>query len=219
MTMMARPTTANERLKSRFEGTLGASLIGAALLHLLVFQLSPTFQVADWRSATDEPVHLEPLPDFPLPAPPPTMDRPVVPVIGSDVEVTTTVDFPTWDQVSAEPPPPPPVQTRGPSTNSAFVVVSVMPVLLDPDGFQRELMRVYPPSLRNAGIGGVVTLMLEVAIDGSVSRATVGTSSGYPLLDDAALKLAPGMRFRPAMNRDQAVSVLVSIPVEFRVRR
>jgi len=216
--MMARPTTANERLKSRFEGTLGASLIGAAILHLLVFQLSPTFEVADWSTIADSPVRILPVDNIPLPAPPERIARPVVPMIATDVDVTTAVSFPTWDQVSSDPPPPPPVQTRGTSTTSAFVVVSVMPVLLDPDGFQRELMRVYPPSLRNAGIGGVVTLMLDVSVDGSVSRATVGTSSGYALLDDAALSLAPGMRFRPAMNRDQPVSVLVSIPVEFRVR-
>lgn len=216
--MMARPTTANERLKSRFEGTLGASLIGAAILHLLVFQLSPTFEVADWSAIADPPVRILPVDNIPLPAPPERIARPVVPMIATDVDVTTAVFFPTWDQVSSDPPPPPPVQTRGTSTTSAFVVVSVMPVLLDPEGFQRELMRVYPPSLRNAGIGGVVTLMLEVSVDGSVSRGTVGTSSGYTLLDDAALSLAPGMRFRPAMNRDQPVSVLVSIPVEFRVR-
>lgn len=65
----------------------------------------------------------------------------------------------------------------------------------------------------------MVTLQLQVDVDGSVSTARVGTSSGYPLLDDAALTLAPGMRFRPAMNRDRPVSVLVSITVEFRVRR
>lgn len=217
--MMARPTTANERLKSRFEGTLWASLIGAAILHLLVFQLSPTFEIADFGSSSDTPLRVHALPDVPLPAPPKPLPRPVVPIVGSDVDVTATVDFPTWDQVSDDPPPPPLVDTRAPSTSSAFVVVSVMPVLLDPDGFQRELMRVYPPSLRNAGIGGVVTLTLQVAVDGTVSRATVGTSSGYPLLDDAALGLAPGMRFRPAMNRDKPVAVLVSIPVEFRVRR
>lgn len=219
MTAKARPKTANERLKSRFEETLAASLIAAALLHLLVFQLTPTFQVADWSEGADQPIRIQPIDDIPLPAPPKPLPRPVVPIVGGDIDATATVDFPTWDEVATAPPAPPPVEQRTPMASSGFVVVSVMPVLLDPEGFQRELMRVYPPSLRNAGIGGIVTLMVQVAVDGSVSSASVGTTSGYPLLDEAALRLAPRMSFRPAMNRDQPVSVLVSIPVEFRVRR
>lgn len=219
MTMKARPATANEQLKARFEGMLATSLIAAAMLHLLIFQLSPTFQVPDWSSGSDQPIVVQPLDDIPLPAPPKAIVRPMVPMIGSEVDATVTVEFPTWDQVTRTPPPPPPVATSQPRGTSAFVVVSVMPVLLDPEGFQRDLMRVYPASLRNAGIGGVVTLQLQVDVDGSVSTASVGLSSGYPLLDDAALTLAPQMRFRPAMNRDRPVSVLVSIPVEFRVRR
>lgn len=152
--MQARPATANERLKSSFESMLGASLIAAAMLHLLVFQLSPTFQVAELSDGSQPVFIVQPLDDIPLPAPPKPISRPVVPMIGSDIDATVTVEFPTWDQVTRQPPPPPDVETGELRGTSAFVVVSVMPILLDPDQFQRDLMRVYPASLRNAGIGG-----------------------------------------------------------------
>ncbi len=52
----------------------------------------------------------------------------------------------------------------------------------------REYRR-YPPAARRLGQEGVVTLLIEVAAEGDLRQAEVRTSSGYPLLDQAATHL------------------------------
>jgi TonB family protein len=51
-----------------------------------------------------------------------------------------------------------------------------------------------------------------------VLQARLHTSSGHPQLDEAALRVAPEMRFSPAMNRDKRVQVWVEIPIAFSSR-
>jgi TonB family protein len=45
----------------------------------------------------------------------------------------------------------------------------------------------------------------------------VNTPSGYDALDAAALKVAPVLRFTPAMNQDKKVPVWVAIDIVFKV--
>jgi TonB family protein len=89
------------------------------------------------------------------------------------------------------------------------------PKLLNSEEFIRSLERNYPVFLRDAGIGGEVSVWFYVDTDGRVQRTLVDKSSGYPALDEAALRVSSSMRFSPAMNRDQVVDVWVSIPIHF----
>lgn len=107
--------------------------------------------------------------------------------------------------------------SAGGSGNDAFTVVEVMPALLNGAEVQRALERSYPPLLRDAGIGGTAQLTLLVDETGRVTHATLKQSSGQAALDDAALRVAPLMRFSPARNRDQRVKVRVLVPMVFRV--
>ena len=52
---------------------------------------------------------------------------------------------------------------------------------------------------------------------GTVENFEVKTSSGNGLLDEAAGKLVPTMRFTPAKNRDKVTAVWVSQWVTFQV--
>jgi TonB family protein len=79
----------------------------------------------------------------------------------------------------------------------------------------RLLVRDYPPLLRDAGIGGTVLVWVFIDDRGAVLKTQVKEGSGYEALDQAALGVAAGMRFRPAQNRDKAVPVWVEIPVVF----
>ncbi len=95
--------------------------------------------------------------------------------------------------------------------------MSVAPELANRAVVQRALQRLYPPVLRDAGLGGQVVVWVFVDEAGAVVRAVVRQSSGQPQLDAAALDVARVMRFTPAMNHDQKVKVWVSVPVLFRV--
>jgi len=50
---------------------------------------------------------------------------------------------------------------------------------------------------RKRGWQGVVDVVLVVGADGTVTRAEVGRSSGYDVLDRAAVEVARSSRFRP----------------------
>lgn len=218
MTNMAELRTANDRLKARANEVIATSLIAAALVHFAVFTFFPELTAPDWTRAPDEVVSIIPIDEIPIPKAPTALTRPATPIGAVDVPVEATLPVIGFDGAAKLPPPPPPdavTDTRG---ASGFAVYTVAPMLLDPDRFQRELVRVYPRELRDAGVGGRVELLISIDAQGRVTGATVGASSGYTRLDEAALALADGMRFSPAMNRDKRVAVTVSIPIEFQVR-
>jgi periplasmic protein TonB len=76
-------------------------------------------------------------------------------------------------------------------------------------------------SWRSAQCGDRGTVLLWVQIDerGSVRQTEVVESSGYAQLDRVAEEVMREVaRFRPALNRDQAVTVWVQIPVVFETR-
>ena len=102
------------------------------------------------------------------------------------------------------------------SQREGFTILSTMPALLNAVEVRKALTRAYPPLLRDAGIGGKAQMWLLLDVDGSVIKAELKESSGQAALDDVAMRIAPLMRFTPAMNRDQRVKVWVSVPIVFR---
>jgi periplasmic protein TonB len=94
----------------------------------------------------------------------------------------------------------------------------VRPELQNQRELENLLRRHYPPMLRDAGVGGTPVLWFFIDTNGGVLQARLHTSSGYPQLDEAALRIAPQMRFSPALNRDRRVQVWVEIPIVFSAR-
>ena len=78
--------------------------------------------------------------------------------------------------------------------------------------------REYPPLLRDAGIGGTVTVFFFIDENGQVQDYRIDQSSGHQALDDAALAVADVYRFTAALNRDKKVPVWVSFGITFQVR-
>jgi protein TonB len=113
-----------------------------------------------------------------------------------------------------------PTGTRGgggaPTRDDGFRILSVMPALLNQQAVQQALSASYPPFLRDAGIGGQALVWVLLDEDGRVLSAELKESSGHRALDEAALSVAPMMRFSPAQNRDQRVRVWVSLPIRFK---
>jgi TonB family protein len=78
------------------------------------------------------------------------------------------------------------------------------------------LQRNYPPLLRDAGMGGTVTVQLVVNEDGTPDMSTVEiVSTDNEQFSDAARRVIERMRFRPAKVNNQAVKVKITLPVTF----
>ena len=80
------------------------------------------------------------------------------------------------------------------------------------------LEREYPPSLRDAGIGGTATLWFFVDEAGKVAETRIHTGSGHDALDEAAMRVADELIFSPAMNEGDAVEVWITMDITFKTR-
>ena len=86
----------------------------------------------------------------------------------------------------SQPKVPPPKTTALPQKKSA-----------KPDPLKREIEQAkrklsqyifYPETARRQGLQGTVTVFVELSADGSVEDVRVISSTGYPVLDNAAIK-------------------------------
>lgn len=76
----------------------------------------------------------------------------------------------------------------------------------------------YPEESRQRGEEGLVRLLIHVGKEGAVRRVRVKQSSGFELLDDAAVKAVGRWRFEPARLAGLAVDSKAEVPIRFRLR-
>ena len=141
---------------------------------------------------------------------PPPPARPSVPVesesedIADDVtlEEFTLDAFDAWDA-----PPPPP---EGPRVK--FIPYDDPPVPL------RPIKPKYPEIAQEAGIEGTVVVQVFVDANGRVKETVILKGIPNTGLDEAATNAIRIVRFRPARQRERAVGVWISIPVNFRLK-
>lgn len=98
-----------------------------------------------------------------------------------------------------------------------FHVEYTLPALLNRDEVTAAIERNYPVHLEDRRMEGAAVLQLWLDEQGRVARSALSRSSGTGELDRLALSVSRDMRFRPAMNRDEPVRVIVLMPVRFSV--
>lgn len=76
----------------------------------------------------------------------------------------------------------------------------------------------YPNIARRRNQEGVVVLQALIDIAGKVSQLKLFNSSGYPILDKAALKTVHRWRFTPGTIGDKRQPMWVKVPVRFQLR-
>ena len=141
---------------------------------------------------------------------PPPPARPSVPVESESEDIADDVtldefnldDFDAWDA-----PPPPP---EGPRVK--FIPYDDPPVPLSP------IRPKYPEIAQEAGIEGTVVVQVFVDDNGRVKETLILKGIPNTGLDEAASEAIRTVRFRPAKQRERAVGVWISIPVNFRLK-
>ena len=92
--------------------------------------------------------------------------------------------------------------------------MTVRPELLNAEEVAREIMARYAGELDSRNLDRVPELWVFISEHGEVLNAQLASTSGDSILDEIALEVADMMRFTPAMNGDDYVSVWVRVPVE-----
>ena len=141
---------------------------------------------------------------------PPPPARPSVPVESESEDIADDVtldefnldEFDAWDA-----PPTPP---EGPRVK--FIPYDDPPVPL------RPIRPKYPEIAQEAGIEGTVVVQVFVDDKGRVKETIILKGIPNTGLDEAAADAIRNVRFRPAKQRERAVGVWISIPVNFRLK-
>lgn len=140
--------------------------------------------------------------------PPPA--RPSIPVPSDDEDIAEDLtldelDFDDFSNLDAPPPPP-----SGPKV--VFIPYDDPPVAMSP------IRPVYPEIAQEAGIEGVVIVQAFIDEKGRVKETLILRGVPNTGLDEAAMEAIKKTRFRPAKQRERAVGVWISIPVNFRLK-
>jgi protein TonB len=83
----------------------------------------------------------------------------------------------------------------------------------------RNTPPIYPETARRAGWEGRVTVRVEVSADGLPMSVALQKSSGYGILDQAALRAVKTWRFQPRTMGGVAMAGMVDVPVNFTLSR
>jgi protein TonB len=153
------------------------------------------------------------------PPPPPEFDTPPPYVPPPEISIDIPVDSgpsTAISNVTSERPvaaPPPPVAAPKPVERQ---------VVRTPPSTQGRGARItqpeYPPASRRAGEEGTVTLKVFVTDGGRAGQVEVAKSSGFPKLDEAAVKeVQRNWRFVPGKEDGKAVSMWHTFAVTFRL--
>jgi protein TonB len=211
--------TANDDFKRSYTDWFYGGIIAAVAMHFAFFQFFPQLQASDIGVSADEMEAVELPPEVEIPPPPEQIARPATPTVAeAQVDEDVTIAPTTFEDNPVDKLPPPP-KTGSVKDRPSFIPRDVDPRATNDDEIRRLLKRYYPPMLRDAGIGGTVTLWLFVNDQGQVEKIQLQKSSGYDAFDQAAVKVANNMEFKPAINRDKPIGVWVSRNITFNVQQ
>jgi protein TonB len=166
----------------------------------------------------------------PKPAPPRPVKKIVKPAPPKPVETvrrevapaeTRTPEPPTSESSAAEnntPVPSPAAERPARSEPQGGREAPVTPASFNA-GYLHNPRPAYPASARQQGWEGTVRLRVRVTEDGRARQVDIHQSSGYDLLDDAALDAVRQWRFTPAQRGDTPVASWVIVPIAFHLNR
>ena len=182
--------------------------IGLVILNFLVFpRFGNNLEFSDVEQIIIENIDIpqtQQIDNTPPPA------RPSIPVPSDDEDIAEDLtldelDFDDFSNLDAPPPPP-----SGPKV--VFIPYDDPPVAMSP------IRPLYPEIAQEAGIEGVVVVQAFIDAKGRVKQTLILKGVPNTGLDEAAMEAIRKTRFRPAKQRERAVGVWISIPVNFKLK-
>jgi len=198
-------------LKFKYPVIIRLAILFSITLLILTFLIYPRYLgLLELEDVELQEIIIENIPQTQQIEKPPPPARPSVPVESEDediaddltIEETDLDSFEAWDA-----PPPPPDGPR----------VKFIPYD-DPPQPLSSIKPVYPEIAQEAGIEGTVVVQVFVDKKGRVQDTLILKGIPNTGLDEAAVTAIKKTRFRPAKQRERAVGVWISIPVNFRLK-
>lgn len=121
----------------------------------------------------------------------------------------------------APPPPVPVAPSPAPAAKAAPKPVEEQPVTQASftAAYLRNPSPDYPAAAKQRGWEGTVKLRVKISAAGTAEQVAIQQSSGYDLLDEAALEAVRQWRFVPAKRGDTAIASSVVVPLVFRLHK
>jgi protein TonB len=196
----------------------GIAFIAMVLLHvLLIWGLKSGFAMKVMEAMTPpivaDIIEENKKDETPPPPPPPKMDLPPVevppPVVDITIpqEATTTALSNVTDKPL--PPAPPPVRVEAVNRVSAGLRKGAQ---------QPDSEEYYPPSSKRLQEQGSAVVKSCLDDKAKLTDAAIQESSGFPKLDEAAVKYAKALRYAPATENGKPVAGCFSFRVRFQLK-
>jgi len=193
-------------------------LIGAIVLHIILiwgFAAGLGHELVKFVAAPLDTSIIEEakVDDKPPPPPPPELERPPVQVVAPEITINLTPDAPpppitqttTQPVISTPRPPPAPVAVVPDTT--------IKPISIpNPEDM-------YPSAAKQAGQEGVVKVKVCINEASKLGDVTVGETSGFPLLDDAGVRVAKGGRYKAATKGGKPMASCANLPIRFALKK
>ena len=141
------------------------------------------------------------------------LSKHLVDVVLGPIETRMIEEAPKTDE--PPPPPPPKIETPPPAVAAPVAVARTAP---KSDARRPLSQPEYPPSSRRAGEAGTVILEVYVLETGRVGEAKVKQSSGFPRLDEAAIReVKRSWRLVPGTENGKPVPMWGQFAVTFKL--
>jgi protein TonB len=173
-----------------------------------------------------EPLAIEIAPPPPPPPPPPEPPKPqVAKVVPAPVKAAPPLPVVRPEAVDNGPPTADTVQVATAPTPAPAPVVAAPPAP-PPEpvteargyvGYRSNPAPEYPSLAQDRGMQGRVLLKVHVLASGKADNVTVEKSTGFKILDDAAIKAVLQWSFDPAKRGQTPIDGWVTVPLNFKL--
>jgi len=205
-------------LRLKFRRVMEIAAIVALLLCILLLQGFSKFERKESaQKVVTSKIEVAEIPQTQQEKLPPPPSRPAIPIESESEDIPDDATIEETNINFDEVPPPPPPPPAEEEDQIVFIPYDEPPQPIG--GFaaiQKELE--YPEIARKAGIEGTVIIYAKISTTGEVINTRVVKPLGNSGCNEAAIKAIKAVKWKPAMQRDKAVMVWVSVPVKFKLR-